>query len=99
MAIVFAIATGALTSIAARGFTSHRTMATIDTARTLTSRAIVTGCIPAPTMRAADKATLPNALIFTVTARAGFSRSLQIAAPPDRLLVTAAVSGAAKGYT
>ena len=55
-------------NIAKPAFTSHRTMAIIDTARTLTSRAIATVCIPGQMMRDAAKATIRSARISTGTA-------------------------------
>jgi len=74
--IVTGIATGIeIGDIARRAFTSHRTMAIIDTARTPMNRAIATVCTPGQVMRGAAKATIRSARISTGTALAGFCLS------------------------
>lgn len=60
-----AIVTATFWSIAARAFTSRRTMATMDTAQTPTSEVTRTACTPALTMRAEDKATIRSVHTFT----------------------------------
>src|ERR1700730_17998903 len=65
-----------IVSTTPRSPTTRKTITAMLIARTLTSGAMKTACIPAPTMRVAERATIPSVRTFSEAGRTGTARYL-----------------------